>query len=438
MGKPARLFRGKILGKYKLAKRLGEGGFGEVWKGRDRVEGIDVALKIPQAQWISREHIKIFEDEVKLVGPLDHHNIVKIKTADVIRGRFVIVTRCGKESLADRMRRARQIRFIISVISQILNGLAYAHHHKIIHRDVKPENIILFEDGTVRITDFGIAKICERTLVRGEGTGTIGYMAPEQAYGQTSYASDVFSAGILFYELLTGKLPPWPFEWPYPQHEILARRVPKPVLFMIKKATAFNPIRRYPDAARMEQAWMRALKLWKRTAPGRKKTKRKGAGKKPLHWREYKIKTFVRQHGNVLGLDYTCFKCHYPVSEFMRTCPWCGEPKNSFRSNTTFPAYCEQCEHGVHSDWRFCPWCFRPRFRKVSSVPSRDKRYTDHCTNPRCHKPMIPFMRYCPYCHKKVVRPWKHLSLKGKCPHCRWGVSKDYWDFCCWCGTELG
>ncbi|MBI5299132.1 MAG: zinc ribbon domain-containing protein, partial [Deltaproteobacteria bacterium] len=74
---------------------------------------------------------------------------------------------------------------------------------------------------------------------------------------------------------------------------------------------------------------------------------------------------------------------------------------------------------------------------KISPIPSKDKRYTEHCTNPRCRKPMMLFMRYCPYCHKKVARPWHHPSLPDNCPSCRWSVAKDYWDYCAWCGSSL-
>lgn len=435
MARHGKLSKGNRLGKYKLIKRLGEGTFGEVWKAKDLVEGIPVALKIPQSGWITKEHRDIFEAEVKLVASLDHHNILKIKTADVIDGRFVIVTRCGEESLADRMHRSKQLRFIIATMSQILNALAYAHRHKVVHRDVKPENVILFEDGTARLADFGIARICERTLVQGEGTGTIGYMAPEQAYGQTTYASDVFSVGVLFYELMTGKLPPWPFEWPFPQHEKLIKRIPPSMMHLVKKATHFNPVRRFSDCIAMEKSWMRALKSWKSEI--KKKKKGKGKKKRPLDWRSYKVSLFTRQNRNKLKLSFHCYKCKHPISELMIFCPWCGTGNNSFRTNTHFPSYCDRCDHGIHNDWRYCPWCFRERFTRVSSKPSRDERYTEHCTNPKCRQPMIKFMRYCPYCHKKVARLWKHESLKNRCPHCRWPVTKEYWDFCPWCDTKL-
>lgn len=426
-----KLAKGLRLGKYQLIKKIGEGGFGEVWKAKDLVEGIPVALKMPQPDWLTKEHQKIFQDEVKVVANLDHHNILKIKTADKIDRHFVIVTECGQESLSDRMKRPKSVRFSLAVIGQVLSALAYSHTKKIIHRDIKPENVILFKDGTARLTDFGIARVVQRTLVRGEGTGTIGYMAPEQAYGQASFASDVFSTGILLYELLTNQLPPWPFEWPYPKQDLLKRKVPIALLRFIRKATQFKPSHRFPNAMEMEMAWHQALKQKKNPKKRRRKPQ------KVLHWQDYKVQTFVRLHHSKLKLDYLCRKCEQPISEWMMVCPWCGDTENSFRKITTLPAICEHCEHGRHLDWRFCPWCFRERFKKVSPKPSRDKRYTIHCTNPKCRKPMIPFMRYCPYCHKKAARPWKNTSLSGRCLHCRWGVANDYWSFCAWCGKSL-
>ncbi|MDO8527858.1 MAG: serine/threonine-protein kinase [Deltaproteobacteria bacterium] len=428
------LKKGRKLGKYRLSKLLGEGTFGEVWKSKDLVEGIFVALKIPRPEWVTKEHRNIFQDEVKMVAQLDHHNILKIKNADVIGNHFLIVTECGQEALEARMHRPKTPRFVVSIISQIISALAYAHRHKIIHRDIKPENVILFADGTARLTDFGIAKIVERTLVKGEGTGTIGYMAPEQAYGLTTYASDVFSVGVLFYELLTGLLPPWPFEWPYPKQNVLEQKIPRAMIHFIKKATTFNPIRRYPNAIVMEQTWEKALKKWKRFHLGKIKKQRKP---KAMHWRDYKVNTFMRQQKTKLRLDYLCKKCEQPLSEFMEACPWCGETKNSFKKITTFPAHCDRCGHGIHKDWHFCPWCYRERFKRVSPIPSKDKRYTEHCTSPHCKRPMMPFMRYCPYCHKKVQRPWRPKFLTAVCPSCRWGIAKDYWDFCAWCGIKL-
>lgn len=425
------LARGRRLGKYRLLKKIGEGGFGEVWKAQDLVEGIPVALKFPQPGWLTRENQKIFQDEVKLVAKLDHHNILKIKTADKMDRHFVIVTLCGKESLAERMKHPKSVRFIYAVIGQILSALAYAHRKKIIHRDIKPENVILFKDGTARLTDFGIARVVERTKVVGEGTGTIGYMAPEQAYGLTDFSSDTFSVGILLYELLTNRLPPWPFEWPYPQHSLLLKKVPPALISLIKRATAFNPANRYPDAVEMEKAWHKALRQ-KHRRPRQRRRK-----KEALHWRSYKVQSFVKLHSRKLRLDYLCRKCEQPISEWMMTCPWCGDRQNGFRGITTLPEICHHCEHGRHSDWRFCPWCYGERFKKVSNRPSRDQRYTHACTNPKCRKPMMPWMHYCPYCHKKVARPWKHAALPENCPHCRWAVAKDFWDFCSWCGKNL-
>jgi serine/threonine protein kinase len=98
----------------------------------------------------------------------------------------------------------------------MIEAVAYAHRQRIIHCDIKPENFILFPDNRLRLTDFGIARVAQNT-VAGSGSGTVGYMAPEQAMGKPSMRSDVFSLGLVIYRMLTGQLPEWPFEWPPPR-----------------------------------------------------------------------------------------------------------------------------------------------------------------------------------------------------------------------------
>ena len=94
---------------------------------------------------------------------------------------------------------------------------------RVLHCDIKPENFILFADGTLKLTDFGIAKIARRTI-EASGSGTVGYIAPEQALGRPSFRSDVFSLGLIFYQMFTKKLPQWPFAWPPPEYQRLSAR----------------------------------------------------------------------------------------------------------------------------------------------------------------------------------------------------------------------
>src|SRR5690606_36135308 len=138
---------------------------------------------------------------------------------------FVIAVPLGKGSLADRMRKRMSMETFLDYARQMLSAVAHAHRHRIVHCDVKPENFLLFPDGRLRLADFGIAKIAQRTL-RGSGSGTIGYIAPEQAMVRPSFRSDVFSLGLILWQMLTGELPEYPFTWPLPGLQRLRRKVP--------------------------------------------------------------------------------------------------------------------------------------------------------------------------------------------------------------------
>lgn len=249
------LRRGQRLGKYRLKSRLGEGGFGTVWRAHDSVEGIDVALKIPFERFADTLTLKEFRAEARLQARLDHPHILKIKSAEMIDGNFVIATELAKGTLAGRAHRALSTRKAFEYFAQILSALAYAHEQKILHRDIKPENILVFRHERLRLTDFGIARIVEKTHASTTVSGTIGYMAPEAAYGRPSKASDVFSAGLILWRMLTGRDAAWPFAWPFAGYKAFARKVQPEVEHFIRRACAFDPRRRFRDAGEMQKAF---------------------------------------------------------------------------------------------------------------------------------------------------------------------------------------
>jgi serine/threonine-protein kinase len=247
------------LGKYRIHRRLATGGFAVVYSARDTVEGIDVALKIPHDHLLSRGVLADFRKEARLAAPLDHPNILPIKTADEVEGQFAIVTRLGKETLSERLTRRLGNRTILAFAEQLLQALAFAHRRRIIHCDLKPENLILFPENQLRLADFGIAKVAQKT-VSTSGSGTIGYMAPEQAMGKPSMRSDVFSVGLLLYRMIARELPRWPFRWPMPGHERLVRSWHPAFIAIIRRALQVDERKRFATATQMLDAFQRVRK----------------------------------------------------------------------------------------------------------------------------------------------------------------------------------
>ncbi len=245
------------LGKYRIERRLATGGFGAVFRAMDTIEGIRVALKIPHASVVSKELIDDFRKEVRMTAKLEHQNILPLKNASFIENHFVIVFPLGEKSLADRMRSRMSLHTILDLAEQMIDAVAYAHRQRIIHCDIKPENFILFPDNRVRLSDFGIARVALNT-VKGSGSGTVGYMAPEQAMGKPSMRSDVFSLGLVIYRMLTGHLPEWPFDWPPEGYRRLRQRVHPDMVAVLKKALEVSPRKRYRDASSLLRVFRQA------------------------------------------------------------------------------------------------------------------------------------------------------------------------------------
>jgi eukaryotic-like serine/threonine-protein kinase len=246
---------GQRLGKYRLRRRVARGGFGDVYEAYDNIEGIAVALKIPLDGTVRSENLGDFRREVRITAKLDHPNIMPIKNADFVDGVFTIVQPLGCFSLDERLQKRLNLATKLDYIEQMLAGLAHAHEHGVIHCDIKPENMVLFPDGRLRLTDFGIAKLARRTI-NASASGSVGYIAPEQAMGRPSARSDVFSVGLVIHQLLTGKLPSWPFAWPTEGWERLKRQHPD-LRDIVRRAIELEARHRYSDAAVMYRAYKR-------------------------------------------------------------------------------------------------------------------------------------------------------------------------------------
>ncbi|MDC0935872.1 serine/threonine-protein kinase [Pirellulales bacterium] len=323
------------LGKYVIERKLGEGGFARVYAARDTIEGVRVALKIPREELLNDEALEYFRREVRLVARLDHPNILPLKTADFIDGRFVIASLLGKSTLDERLRRRLALETALHFAREMLRGAAYAHENHIIHCDVKPENFILFDDNRLRLADFGVARIAFRTL-RSTGAGTLGYMAPEQAMGRPTFSSDVFSLGLIFYRMFSGRLPEWPFHWPPPGINVLQKKLHRDMVKLIQRALEVTPQRRFRDAQAMLAAWERMKPLHNRQRTSSRQSSTRNSS--TADWRRLRHRQFVREFGKHLPCPHACARCEGPVADSKDTCGRCG--------------------WGVAGTyWSYCPWC---------------------------------------------------------------------------------
>ena len=413
------------IDKYRILRRIASGPLADVYGAYDTIQKTRVALKLPKsADNVSEAEIL---HEVQVATKLKHPNILSVLNASYIDGRFVIAMELGDESLADRVERRISTARALDLAEQALAALAFAHEHRIIHCDIKPENFILFPGNQLKLGDFGFAKLSLRTL-KASGSGTIDYIAPEQAMGRPKFQSDVFSMGLVLYRLFSGKLPEWPFEWPLAGHERLAARVRPEFVEMLKNAIQLDPARRYRDATQMQVAFKKARRHSRRQKRTRAKNGSGGSSWRTIQWRE-----FQRRFRKVLDTRHQCRRCEGPVAESMQACPWCGFDNPARGSGSALPASCPRCERGVKNEWDYCPWCYGPGFVAETSRRYPDKRYTAKCANKRCRGELMPFMRYCPWCRSKVRRPWKLPGSRYTCKACKWGIARDFWNFCAWC-----
>jgi serine/threonine-protein kinase len=414
------------IGKYRILGRIASGPLAEVYRAYDTIQKRRVALKLPKVG--DKDDYAECLHEVQVATRLEHPNILRVLDASFIDERFVIAMELGTESLADRIERRISTASAYELGSQALAGLAHAHEHKIIHCDVKPENFILFPGNRLKLGDFGFAKLNIRTL-KASGSGTIDYIAPEQAMGRPKFQSDVFSLGLVLYRLFSGKLPEWPFAWPLAGHARLEARVRPEIVAMLRRAIQLDPMKRYRDAVQMQAVFERA----RGHARKQRRAGDRYVARSESEWRQYQWRQFQRDYRHVLHTKHQCRRCEGPVAESMQACPWCGFDNPARSSASDFASSCPRCERGVKNDWDYCPWCYGPGFVAETSRRYPDKRYTSRCANRRCRGDLMPFMRYCPWCRSKVKKPWRIPGSRHTCRACRWGIVREVWNYCAWC-----
>ncbi|MBS5858454.1 MAG: Stk1 family PASTA domain-containing Ser/Thr kinase [Clostridia bacterium] len=273
------ILEGKVLGnRYEIIEKVGNGGMATVYKAEDKVLKRNVAVKILRDEFTTdEEFIKRFEIEAQSAARLVHPNIVSIFDVGVEENLYYIVMELiqGKtlKEIIIEERGPLPWKWSVNVAIQIASALEMAHKNNIIHRDIKPHNIIITEDGIAKVTDFGIAKAVSNSTITAFGTtiGSVHYFSPEHARGGfTDAKSDLYSLGVVMYEMVTGKVP-FDADTPVsvalkhmqedPEEPIeLNPNLPGAVNKIIMKALKKDTTLRYQTASEMLSDLRRALK----------------------------------------------------------------------------------------------------------------------------------------------------------------------------------
>jgi len=305
---------GQTVGKYQILSNLGSGGFGTVFLAKDVWIDKKVAIKVPHRQSGDEEELL---QEPRLLAALDHQNIVGIVTAERVDGVFFIVMEYVKgESLEAALDREKALAMprALNYVVQILRGVEHAHEATILHRDLRPANVLISESGAVKVADFGTSRFLEKS----HATTVIGsppYMAPEQFQGRAVLASDIYSVGVILYQMLTGTLPyfspnPAQIERMVAQGrctppKLRNSQVPREISDIVMKAISANLGSRYQRASELLEDLATAGDI------DHKATELDDIRKR-LKAREVPKKGF-------------CWHCRKPLHARSDTCPFCGE-----------------------------------------------------------------------------------------------------------------
>jgi eukaryotic-like serine/threonine-protein kinase len=254
------------IGRYQVLERVGKGGMGVLYRGFDPVLDREVAIKLMHADFSedTEQMRPRFYREARAAAKLNHRNIVTIfEFAEESNVPYIVMEFLKGTPLGARMSSQPPLTIDdkLNVVAQLCDGLSYAHEQGVVHRDVKPDNVFILEDGQVKLLDFGIAKLQTSTLTRqGDVLGSASYMSPEQVGGSESVdgRADIFSTGVVLYELLTGKKP---FEGDSPTAVIVkilkddpnpidaaATGLPENVIAAVMKALQKDPANRFQTA----------------------------------------------------------------------------------------------------------------------------------------------------------------------------------------------
>jgi serine/threonine-protein kinase len=319
-------FRGQIIGKFKILSTIGSGGFGTVYLAEDTWIGKKVALKVPHKQNLDFGELL---REPRLLATLSHPNIVAIVTAEKQENVFFIVMEyVPGETLESIIARtgALDVGVTLDYACQICDAVDYAHRHGVLHRDLRPSNVIVSDNGLAKVADFGTSRFLE---IAAHGTTIIGsppYMAPEQFQGKAIFASDVYSLGVTMFQMLTGVLP---YDAPSPADldrlfggelvtppRLKNPKVPKSVNDVVMKALAPDIPARYQRASELldDVLALRGTRRGSRAAP---------AVEAALD-ESQEIQARLRARDDAPQARF-CWHCRKPLHARSDRCPFCGE-----------------------------------------------------------------------------------------------------------------
>ena len=316
-------FRGQTLGKYRIVSSLGSGGFGTVYLAEDTWIDKKVALKFPHKQHLDfSEMVK----EPRLLAAMNHPNIVAILTAEKEGDHFFIVMEyVPGETLEQRIARdgALELSQALDFACQMCNAVDHAHASGILHRDLRPGNMLISEAGMLKVSDFGTSRFLE---IAAHGTTVIGsppYMAPEQFQGKAVFASDIYSIGVTMYEMLTGALP---YNTPTPSDlDRLMRgelvtpprlkngRIPKAINDIVMKALHVDLASRYQRAGEL----LRDIVAAGNSTPRRRTPSAGGV--------EDVAEIQSRLKARETPPARFCWHCRKPLHARSDKCPFCNE-----------------------------------------------------------------------------------------------------------------
>jgi serine/threonine-protein kinase len=309
------LFRGQQLGKYEVLDSLGTGGFASVYLARDQWIDKLVALKIPHYQNYDMEHLL---KEPRMLARLNHPNIIGILSAEKATDLFFFVMEYVEgESLENLLEREKTLPHKIACryILQICEALDYAHSQQVLHRDLRPANILVSKNGLLKVGDFGVAAILEKIPYAKTIIGTPPYMSPEHFKGKAVYASDVYSVGIILYEMLTGQVPYYDvnpakieqliLEGKCTPPRLINKDVPKDLNNIVMRAFARDLDSRYGSCFELSQA----IQFFLGTTP------------------EQNEKTEIRNRilSRTTTPPTTCWNCGRPLPRYTKICPKCNQ-----------------------------------------------------------------------------------------------------------------